>query len=82
MAMSGGWSDDLEVAVGGVSVGSAGGQARGVFVAHGVEGAEAVLSAVRFNFEVVRDGFASFAVAEDHFVFGMFELKATQHTEW
>lgn len=44
-----------------------------------VEGAEVVLGAVRLDFQVVGDGFASFAVAEDHFVFGVFELKTLQH---
>ena len=34
----------------------AGGQARGVFLARGVEGAEAMFGAVCFNFEVVGDG--------------------------
>jgi len=47
-----------------------------------MEGAQAVFGAVRLDFQVVSDGFAVLPVAEDHFVFGVFELKATQHTEW
>src|SRR5512135_1340972 len=79
-SMSG--SDDLEAAVGRSRVGGSCRQARGVFVAHGVESAEVVLGAVRLNFQVVGDGVASFAVAEDHFVFGVFELEALQHVLW
>jgi len=75
-------SDDLEAAVGGVRIGSANGEARGVFVAHGVEGAEGMFGAVRFNFQVVGDGFAIRPIAEDHFVVGVFELKVLQHGKW
>jgi len=46
-------SDDLEAAVGGVGIGGAAWQARGVFVAHGVERAEAMFGSVSFYFEVV-----------------------------
>jgi hypothetical protein len=45
-------------------------------------GAEAVLSSVRFDFEVVGDGFAFRPVAEDHLVIGVFELEALQHVRW
>jgi len=75
-------SDDLEAAVGGVGIGGAAWQARGVFVAHGVERAEAMFGSVSFYFEVVGDGFAFWPIAQDHFVFGVFELEALQHVLW
>jgi hypothetical protein len=74
--------DDLEAAVGGFGIWGANGQARGVFIAHGVEGAEAVFGSVCFYFEVVRDGFAFRPIAKDHFVFGVFELEALQHAKF
>jgi hypothetical protein len=47
-----------------------------------MKGAETVLGAVGFNFQVVGDGFAALAVAQDHFIFGVFELEALQHVLW
>ena len=73
---------DLEAATWGFRVRAAGRKASAVCVTLSMEGAQAVFGAVRLNFEVVGDGFAFRSVAKDHFVFGVFELKATQHTEW
>ena len=77
-----GHSDDAERAVRKGWVGGARGQARSVFVAHGVERAQSVLGAVRFYFQVVSDCLAFRPVAQDHFVIGVFELEAPQHGEW
>ncbi len=74
-------SNDLEAPVGPSRVGGTRRETRGVFVAHRVECAEAVLGAVRFDLQVVGDGLALRPVAEDHLVFGVFELEALQHEE-
>ena len=75
-----GWtSDDAERAVGSVGIWGAGGQPRGVFVAHSVEGAEVMLGSVRFHFQVVGDGVASWPVAKDHLIFAVFKLETLQH---
>jgi len=42
----------------------------------------AVFGTVRFDFEVVGDGFAFRPIAKDHFVFGVFKLETLQHVEW
>ena len=68
MAMPVRSSDDLEAAVGDVAIGGASAEARGVFVAHSVIGAEAVFGSVRFNLQVVGDSFAFRTVAKNHFV--------------
>jgi hypothetical protein len=70
---------DLESSVGGVGIGRTRGQTRGVLVAHGMESAKVMLGPVRFNFDVIRDGFAFRPIAKDHFVVGVFELEALQH---
>ena len=68
-------------AVGGFWVRAARGKASGVCVTLSMEGAEVVLGAVGRDFQVVGDDFAVLPVAEDHFVFGVFELKTPQHGE-
>jgi hypothetical protein len=73
--------DDLEAAVGGFWVRAARCKASGVCVTLSMEGAQAMLGAVLLDFQVVGNGFAVLPVAEDHFVFGVFELKTPQHVE-
>ena len=65
--------DDLDAAVGRSLGRGARGQARSVFLADGVEGAEAVVGAVGLNFQVAGDCPAFRPVAKDHPVFGAFE---------
>ena len=74
-------SDDLDAATWGFRVRVAGRKASGVGVTLSMESAQAVFGSVRFYIDVFRDGFAVLPVAEDHFVFGVFELKTPQHGE-
>ena len=74
-------SDDLDATVWGFRVRVAGRKASGVCVTLSMESTQAVFGSVRLDFQVVGDGFAVLPVAEDHFVFGVFELKTPQHGE-
>jgi len=71
----------VDAATWGFRVRVAGRKASGVCVTLSMEGAEVVLGAVGLDFQVVGDDFAVLPVAEDHFVFGVFELKTPQHVE-
>lgn len=74
-------SDDAQRPIGSSAVRCSCRQARSVPLAHGMEGAQAVLRAISLYLQIIGDRFASLSVAQDHFIFGVFELKTAQHVK-